>query len=84
MIEAKFNKDDYIINRAAMDMAIVKDISKKGYYQFKAYYSSLFDELKDLKNNKYELQVNYQKFWDLCNDDEKQKLDEIIKEKGGK
>ena len=83
MIEAKFNKDEYIINRAAMDMAIVKDISKKGYYQFKAYYSSLFDELKDLKNNKYELQVNYQKFWDLCNDDEKQKLDEIIKEKGG-
>ena len=82
MIEPKFNPGDYIINRASGDMAIVDKVTKKGYYHFKAYYGSMFKELKDVKNLNYDLQINYQKFYDLCNDDEKKKLDELIKNKG--
>ena len=44
----------------------------------------MFNELRDQKNKFNDLQINYQEFWDLCNDGEKKKLDEIIKEKGGK
>ena len=83
MTEPKFKNGDYIINRSCGDMAIVNKVSPKNYYQFKAYYGNMFHELKDLKQYNYELQVNYQKFWDLCNDDEKKKLDNII-EKGEK
>ena len=78
IIEPKFKPQDYIINHASGDMAIIDSLTKKGYYTFKAYYGKMFDSLKDLKNYKYELQVNYQKFWDLCTDEEKKKLDDII------
>ena len=81
MIEPKFQKGDYIINRTCGDMGIVKGITKKGYYQFEEYYGNMF---KELKNKGYELQINYQKFYELCTKEEKEKLDEIIKEKGGK
>ena len=84
MVEPKFKKNDYIINRTANDMAIVDSITPKGYYHFKVYYGSMFDELRDPKNKLNDLQVDYQKFWDLCTDEEKQKLDKIIKEKEGK
>ena len=83
-VEPIFKKDDYIINRSAGDIAIVDKVTPKNYYTFKTYYSDMFKELKDLKKYKYELQVNYQKFWELCTDEEKKKLDEIIKEKGEK
>ena len=83
VVEPKFNKGDYIINHSSKDMAIVKGITKKGYYQFEEYYGGMFKQLKDLKKMPFELQVNYQKFFELCNDEEKKKLDEIIKEKGG-
>ena len=82
MIEPKSQKGDYIINRTCGDMAIVKGITKKGYYQFEAYYGGMFKQLKDVKDNNYDLQINYQKFYDLCDENEKKKLDEIIK-KGG-
>ena len=82
IIEPKFKKDDYIVSQSSGDLAIVKGITKKGYYQFKAYYDAMLDELKDVKNLSYELQVNYQKFFELCNDNEKKKLDMILKEKG--
>ena len=82
MIEPKFQKGDYIINRTCGDMAIVKGITKKGYYQFEAYYGNMFKQLKDVKDKNYDLQINYQKFYDLCDENEKKKLDEIIK-KGG-
>ena len=78
MIEPKFKENDYIISHASGDMAIVKGISKKGYYQFKQYYSDMFRELKNLKQYNYELQINYQKFWELCNEEEKNKLLKII------
>ena len=81
--EPKFSKDDYIISHSSGDMGIVKGITKKGYYQFKTYYDAMFNELKDVKNLSYDLQVNYQKFFELCTDEEKKKFDEIIKEKGG-
>jgi hypothetical protein len=82
MIEPKFSSGDYIINRNSGDMAIVKGVTKKGYYQFSVYYGSMFDELKDVKNFNYDLQINYQKFYDLCTKEEKEKLDKIVKEKG--
>lgn len=84
MVEPKFKPQDYIINRSAGDMAIIKRVTKKNYYQFDVYYGAMFDELKDVKNKLNDLQVNYQKFWDLCTEEEKKKLDGIIKEKGEK
>ena len=75
MIEPKFKKGDYIINRAAGDMAIVKGVSKKNYYQFSSYYDAMLHEMKELDKYPYELQVNYQKFWDLCDNNEKKDLD---------
>ena len=82
MIEPKFKKGDYIINRTNGDMAIVKGITKKGYYQFEAYYGNMFHKLRDVKNYNYDLQINYQKFYEICDEKEKNRLDEIIK-KGG-
>ncbi len=79
MVESKFKKGDYIINRAAGDMAIIDKVTPKNYYQFKAYYTDMFHKLEDLKQYNKELQINYQKFWDFCTDDEKKKLDDIIK-----
>ena len=81
MVEPKFQKGDYIINRTCGDMGIIKGLSKKGYYQFEEYYGGMF---KNLKDKGYELQINYQKFYELCTKEEKEKFDEIIKEKGGK
>ena len=81
MIEPKFQKGDYIINRSANDFAIVKGITKKGYYQFSTYYEGMFERFKDLDRYAYELQMNYQKFWDFCNNEEKEKLNDLIKEK---
>ena len=79
-MEAIFKKGDYIINKTSGDMAIVKGVTKKGYYQFEAYYGNMFNQLKDVKNYNYDLQINYQKFYDLCNEEEKKKLDDLIKE----
>jgi len=79
-MEAIFKKGDYIINRTSGDMAIVKGVTKKGYYQFEAYYGNMFNQLKDVKNYNYDLQINYQKFYELCNEEEKKKLDNLIKE----
>ena len=84
MVETKFKKGDYIINRTSGDMAIVNGVTKKGYYQFEKYYGGMFGDLKDVKDKNYDLQINYQKFFELCDEKEKEKLNEIIKEKGGK
>ncbi len=79
-MEAIFKSGDYIINRTSGDMGIVKGVTKKGYYQFKAYYGSMFKELKDVSSKNFDLQINYQKFYDLCNEEEKKKFDSIIEE----
>lgn len=84
MIEPKFKKGDYIINRASGDMAIIKGYTKNIYYQFTAYYGNMFHEFKDVKDKNYDLQFHYQKFFDLCTEEEKKKLDDLIKEKGEK
>lgn len=81
MIEPKFKTGDYIINKSSGDMAIVDKITKKGYYHFKEYYGNMFHEFKDTKNPLFDLQINYQKFYDLCTEDEKNKLEELIKQK---
>ena len=41
----------------------------------------MFEKFKDLDRYTYELQMNYQKFWDFCNDEEKERLNDLIKEK---
>jgi len=81
-VEPIFKPGDYITNRTSGDLAIVDKITPKNYYRFKAYYGNMFHELKDVKNKYFELQVNYQEFYDLCNEEEKEKLDKIIKDKG--
>ena len=81
MIEPIFKPNDYIINKTAGDMAIIDKVTNKNYYHFKAYYSHMFNEFKDTKNKLHDLQINYQKFWELCNEEERKKLDELIKEK---
>ena len=81
-VEPIFKSGDYIINRNSGDMAIIDKVTPKNYYHFKAYYGNMFKELKDVKDKNYDLQVNYQKFYDLCNEEEKKTLDEMIKEKG--
>ena len=79
MIEPKFKTGDYIINRSSGDMAIVKGLTNRGYYQFKAYYGAMFKQLKDVKDKNFDLQINYQKFYDICTEEEKKHLDNIIK-----
>lgn len=83
MIEPIFNPGDYITNRTTGDLAIIKGVTKKGYYQFKAYYGNMFHELKDVKNKNFDLQINYQKFYDICTEEEKNKLNNIIKQNKG-
>lgn len=77
MIEPKFKKGDHIINRSAHDMAVYDKTDNKGYMHFKYFYSGMFHKFNDVR--KYTLQVNYQKFWDLCTEEEIEKLDELIK-----
>lgn len=74
-----FEKGDYIISDASGDMAIISSIDKKNYYHFKEYYGNMFEEFKDTK--KYLLQVNYQKFFRKCTNDEIEKMKKMIKEK---
>ena len=85
-VQPIFNPGDYIINHSTGDLAIVDKITKKGYYHFKAYYGNMFHELKNVKESSFDLQINYQKFFELCNEEEKKKLDDMIKEnkKAGK
>jgi len=80
MTEPKFNKGDYITNPISGDLAIVKGVTKKNYYQFEVYYGNMFHEFKDVKNKNFDLQINYQEFYRLCNDEEKEKLNNLIKE----
>lgn len=80
-IEPKFKSGDYIINRHSKNMGIVDKVTPKGYYHFKVFYGAMFDTLKDVKDKKNDLQINYQKFFELCTDEEKKKLDDIIKRK---
>ena len=78
-VEPIFKPGDYIINRSSDDMAIIDKVTPKNYYHFKEYYGGMFHELKNVSDKSYDLQVNYQKFFDLCTEEEKKKLDEIIK-----
>ena len=53
-VEPIFKEGDYITNRHSGDLAIVKGVTKKGYYQFKAYYGKMLGELKDVNDKGYE------------------------------
>ena len=79
MIEPKFSRGDYIINRSAHDMAVYDKTDKRGYMHFTHYYGHMFRKFYDVKN--YTLQVNYQKFWDVCTEEEKKKMDELISQR---
>lgn len=72
----KFKKGDYIINRSCGDMAVYDKTDKKGYMHFKYYYSAMFHELADC--DKYVMQINYQKFYDNCNEMERKTMDDIL------
>jgi hypothetical protein len=63
-------------------MGIIKGVTSKGYYKFKAFYGGMFKELKNVEDSNYDLQINYQKFYELCTEEEKKKLDKIIAEQG--
>jgi hypothetical protein len=82
VFDKNFKKGDYIINRTSGDIAILEKYDDRGYMHFKHYYGAMFDSLKDCK--KYTMHNSYQKFYDLCNEDEKKKMDGMVKEKGGK
>lgn len=80
-----FKKGDYIISHTSGDMAVYDKADDRGYMHFKYYYSGMFKKLKDDDEcKKYSLQINYQEFYELCNEEEKKQMDEIIKEKDGK
>jgi len=76
MEQIKFKEGDYIINRKCGDIAIFDKVDKKGYMMFKKYYGKMFKEFKDI--TKYTLQINYQKFYDICTSEEKEKFDELL------
>lgn len=77
VFKEKFEEGDYIINRSCGDMAVYDKCDSKGYMYFKYYYVKMFGTLKDC--SKWNLQVDYQKFYEKCTDAEKEKMDEIIK-----
>lgn len=75
-IEPKFNDGDYIINRTGGDIGIVKGVNKKGYYTFSKFMGGMFKQLKDCDS--FTLQVNYQKFYDYCTDEERKVIDQKV------
>ena len=77
LVNEKFQKGDYIINRYAGDMGVYDRTDKKGYMHFKLYYGGMFGDVKD---KDFTLIWRYQDNYELCNDEEKARLDEIIKE----
>ena len=56
-------------------MAIFDKVDKKGYIWFKKYYGNMFKEFKDV--SKFTLQINYQKFYDVCTSEEKEIFDKL-------
>lgn len=80
-VEPRFKKDDYIINHSSGDIAIVAKVTPKNYYKFKVYYNAMFDELKDVSLSTNDIQVNYQKFFEPCTEEERKRLDEIVKDR---
>lgn len=77
-----FKHGDYIIGHSSGDMAVYDKTDEKGYIHFKYYYSGMFKELKsDEECKKYILHISYQKFFVLCNDKEKNKMDNLIKKR---
>lgn len=76
-IEPKFKKDDYIINRTGNVMGIISKLDDKGYYHFKFFYGGMFDTVYDTKTEL--LQINYQKFFDFCNEEETDKINKLYK-----
>lgn len=75
--EEKFKKGDIIICHGCKDIAVYDKTDKKGYMHFKEYYDRMFDRMKDVK--RYTLQVNYQKMWNLCTQEEVQRFEDIKK-----
>lgn len=78
-VECKFKQGDYIINRAVGDMMVLKKVDEKNYMHF-AYYYSTWDKGMIQRNGNNTMQVDYQKFLDWCNEDEKSLMDKYIKE----
>ena len=77
IINCNFNENDYIISHASGDMAIIDKIDKKGYVHFKKYYGAMFG---DIRGDEYIFHMNFLKFFELCNDEEKKELDKILED----
>lgn len=60
-------------------MAVVSNIDKKGYYHFKHFYGVMFEDFKD--TNTFTLQVNYDKFYELMDENEINEFNKIIQKK---
>lgn len=78
MIEPKFKKGDYIINRTAKEMAIYDKLDAKGYMHFKRYRHGMLGDFVNPKE--FTLQINYQKFYEPMTDEEKDIFNKIIEE----
>lgn len=76
MEKIKFNPGDYIINRKCGDMAVFDKVDKNGYLHFEKYYSKMGNYFKDVK--KYTLQINYQKFFDNCTEEEIKLFNDVL------
>ena len=74
----KFKKGDYIINRKTGNIGIFDKLKKRHLY-FTHYYSDMFDKI----SNDHHFAIDYQDFFDICTEEEKEKMDEIIKKKNG-
>ena len=76
----KFKNGDYIKNIYGKAMAVVSNVDKKGYYHFKHFYGTMFEEFKDVST--FTLQVDYDKFYELMNENEVNEFNEMIKKSG--
>lgn len=78
-MECKFKEGDYIIHRTVGDMMVLKKVDEKGYMHFSYYYCT-WDKDMVQRNGNNTMQLNYQKFLDLCNEEEKALMDVRIEE----
>lgn len=72
-----FNEGDFIISHSSGDMAVFDKIDKKGYVHFKKYYGAMFE---DMKGDDYIFHMNFLKFFELCNEEEKNNFTKILED----
>ena len=76
-IDCEYKEGDYIISHASGDMGVFNKIDKKGYVHFKKYYDCMFEYIK---GDEYNFHMNFLKFFEPCNEEEKKKMNEILED----